>query len=152
MSSKKTPQSQVTQLPTDITETVLETPDIKAFREFDPRVSNLSPILATRFGRDRKAVEDSYGAYSGIPSQVARNRLRDMALSDLSANEAAAVGAGVMEGQKMRGDQLGALAALTAGKNRKGFESQQTQQKQGSGGSIISSGIGAGGAVAAALI
>lgn len=152
MSSKKTPQGQVTQLPVDVTETVLETPDIKAFRDFDPRASQLSPILATRFGRDRQAVEDSYGAYSGISSQVARNRLRDMAISDLSANEAAAVSQGVLEGQKMRGEQLGTLAALTAGKNRKGFESQQTQQKQSSAGNLISSGIGAGGAVAAALI
>lgn len=150
MSTKKT--APVTQLPVDITETVLDTPDIKAFRDFDPRVSQLSPILATRFGRDRKSIEDSYGGYTGIPSQVARNRLRDMALGDLGANEAAAVSQGVLEGQKMRAEQLGALAALTAGKNRKGFESQQTQQKQGSAGSLISSGIGAGGAIAAALI
>lgn len=148
MSTKKTPQ--VAQLPTDITETVLDTPDIKAFREFDPRASQLSPILATRFGRERKGIEDNYGAYSGIPSQVARNRLRDMALSDAGANEAAAVSQGVVEGQKMRGDQLGALAALTAGKNRKGFESQQVQQGQSNG--VLSSAVGAGGAVAAALI
>jgi len=148
MSTKKTPP--VTQLPTDITETVIDTPDIKAFRDFDPRVSQLSPILATRFARDRQGIEDSYSAYSGVPSQVARNRLRDMALADSSVNEAAAVSQGVLEGQKMRGDQLGALAALTAGKNRKGYESQQVQQGQGNG--IVSSAIGAGGAVAAALI
>ena len=148
MSTKKTPQ--IAQLPTDITETVLDTPDIKAFRGFNPEATQLAPILATRFGRDRNAINDSYGAYSGIPSQVARNRLRDMALSDAGANEAAAVSQGVIEGRKMKADQLGALAALTAGKNRKGFESQQMQQQQGSG--IISSAIGAGGGIAAALI
>lgn len=152
MSSKKTQASQVTQLPVDVTETVLETPDIQAFREFDPTATQLAPILATRFGRDRKGIEDSYSAYSGIPSQVARNRLRDMALADAGVNEAAAVSQGVLEGKKMKMDQLGALATLTAGKNRKGFESQQTQQKQGIAGSLISSGIGAGGAIASALI
>lgn len=148
MSTKKTPQ--IAQLPTDITETVLDTPDIQAFRDFDPQATQLAPILATRFGRDRQAINDSYSAYSGIPSQVARNRLRDMALSDAGANEAAAVSQGVIEGKKMKADQLGALAALTAGKNRKGYESQQAQQGQSNG--IASSAIGAGGAVAAALI
>lgn len=152
MSSKKTPQTQVAQLPVDVTETVLETPDIQAFREFDPTVSELRPILATRFGRDRQAINDSYSSYSGIPSQVARNRLRDMALADAGVNESAAVSEGLIEGKKMRGEQLATLAALTAGKNKKGFESQQTQQQPGSGGAIASSAIGAGGAVAAALI
>ncbi len=148
MSTKKTPQ--VAQLPTDITETVLDTPDIQAFRNFNPEATQLTPILATRFGRDRQAIENNYGAYSGIPSQVARNRLRDMGLADAGANEAAAVSQGVIEGKKMRGDQLSALAALTAGKNRKGFESQQVQQGQSNG--VLSSAVGAGGAVAAALI
>lgn len=148
MSSKKTPQ--VAQLPTDITETVLDTPDIQAFRDFNPEATQLAPILATRFGRDRQAIEDSYGAYSGIPSQVARNRLRDMALSEAGQNEAAAVSQGVIEGKKMRADQLGALAALTAGKNKKGYESQQVQQGPGNG--IASSAISAGGGIVAAAI
>lgn len=152
MSSKKTPQAQVAQLPTDITETVLETPDIQAFRDFNPEMSMLKPILAKRFGRDRQAVTDSYSSYSGIPSHTARNRLRDMAIADIGANEAAAVSEGLAEGKRMRGEQLATLAALTAGKNRKGYESQQIQKTPGSAGSIISSAIGAGGGIAAALI
>lgn len=147
MSTKKTPQ--VAQLPTDITETVLDTPDIQAFRDFNPEVAQLKPILATRFGRDRNAINDSYSAYSGIPSQVARNRLRDMALADAGVNEATAVSEGILEGKKMKGEQLGALAALTAGKNRKGYESQQVQQQgQGLGSTALSTGI----SVAASLI
>ena len=147
MSTKKTPQ--VTQLPTDMTETVLDTPDIQAFRNFNPEASQLSPIMATRFGRDRQAIEDNYGAYSGIPSQVARNRMRDMALADAGANEAMTISQNEIEGRKMRQEQLSALAALTAGKNKKGYESQQVQQ-QGSG--IGSSIIGAAGAAASAAI
>lgn len=148
MSTGKTPKT--VQLPTDITETVLDTPDIQAFRDFDPQATQLAPILATRFGRDRNAINDSYSAYSGIPSQVARNRLRDMALADAGANEAAAVSQGVIEGRKMKGDQLATIAALTAGKNRKGYESQQ-QQQSGVGSSIIGA-VGAAGAAAIPLL
>ena len=70
---------------TSESETV-DTPDIQAFRAYAPDASLLNAATEAQFENARRNITDSYGAYSGIPSQVVRNRLRDEALDVRGVN------------------------------------------------------------------
>ncbi len=127
-----------------------ETPDIQAFRAFAPDTSILKSTLAARFGDRRRQISDSYGAYTGIPSQVARNRLRDEALAGVDEAEGLALAEGSERAQALKMAQLEALAGLTTKRRQSGYNTSILQpQSSGIGNSLISGGAGIG---AAAII
>jgi hypothetical protein len=120
-----------------------ETPDIQAFRAFEPSTRMLSETLAKRFGDRRKQIYDSYGAYSGIPSQVARNRMRDVALGEVDEEEALALAEGNERAQALKMAQLEALANMTRGTKSSGYNTSILQPQQSNfTGSLISGGAG----------
>lgn len=123
----------------NISETI-ETPDIAAFRAFAPSTAMLAPALKARFDTSRRNITDSYGAYSGIPSQVARNRMRDEALGEADAAEAIALAEGNERAQALKMAQLEALAGLTAKRKQSGFNTQVIQPQSGGIGSSLISG------------
>jgi hypothetical protein len=94
-------------------EETLDTPDIQAFRAYAPDTSMLSAATDAQFEKARRNITDSYGAYTGIPSQVVRNRLRDEALNDLEGQKAVALAEGSEKVQSLKMAQLQALAELT---------------------------------------
>jgi hypothetical protein len=91
----------------------IETPDIAAFRAFAPDTTMLSSTLSKRFGDRRQEIKDSYGAYTGIPSQVARNEMRDAALAEVDEAEGLALAEGSERAQALKLAQLEALANMT---------------------------------------
>jgi hypothetical protein len=109
-----------------------ETPDIQAFRAFDPsaKINMLSETLAKRFGDRRKQIYDSYGAYSGIPSEVARNRMHDEALRELDESEALALAEGSERAQALKMAQLESLANLTRKNRASGYNTSVIQPQQ----------------------
>jgi len=122
-----------------------ETPDLQAFRAFTPDTSMLSPTLAKRFGDRRNEIRDSYGAYSGIPSQVARNAMRDEALRELDESEGLALAEGNERAQALKLAQLEALAGLTARRRQSGYNTQIiTPQPSGIGAAIAGGAASAG--------
>jgi hypothetical protein len=121
--------------------------DIAAFRAFKPSTATLEPALDAQYRNEERRVADQYGAYSGIPSAVARNRLENLARNELMASKATAMAQGNAEAEKMRMSQLGALADLTATRRQQGsgFNSQAAQGS-GVGNSLISGGSAIAGA------
>src|SRR2546422_9259656 len=72
----------------------IDTPDIQAFRAYAPNTTMLNAAIDAQFENGRRNITDSYGAYSGIPSQVARNRLRDEGLADLEGKRSESLAEG----------------------------------------------------------
>lgn len=142
------------------TETItgaIDTPDIEAFRAFAPDTNMLGATLSKNLDDRRRAITDSYGAYTGIPSQVARNRLRDEALAEVDATQSLALAEGSEKAQALKMAQLETLARLTGqtkttnkGK-QSGYNTSVIQPQQGPGiaGSLIS---GSAGVATAAII
>lgn len=134
----------VVKLPVDVTEEVIDTPDIQAARANDTDLSILDARLQKQLSDTQADIEDSY-AYSGIPSAVARQRMMDSARHSLASTKTQGMVEGFNANEERRQNKLMGLAALTAKRRRSGFESSQ---KQNSGGGLLSSIIG--GAAAAA--
>jgi hypothetical protein len=114
-------------------EEVIDTPDLQAFRAYSPDMSILNAATDAQFENARRNVTDSYGAYSGIPSQVVRNRLRDEALSDLEGKRSVALAEGSEKAQALKLAQLQALAELT-----RRTKTRQTGRNAGYNTSVIS--------------
>jgi|SRR5262245_34744822 len=132
----------------------IDTPDIQAFRAFAPDTKMLGEVTAKRFGDRRREIRDTYGAYTGIPSQVARNAIRDEALDEVDEAEGLALAEGNAQVQALKMAQLEALARMT-GRTR----TTSTGRNAGYNTSVIqpqSSGLGAaaigGGATVAASV
>jgi hypothetical protein len=117
--------------PFENVEEVLDSPDIQAYRAYNPlSQSRLGSTLAARSGARRNQIRDDYGAYSGIPSQVARNAMRDAALADVDESEGLALAEGDTQAQAMRLAQLQSLATLTAKRKQSGYNTQILQPQQ----------------------
>ena len=131
--------------PFENTSETLETPDIQAFRDFAPNTTMLQSTLANRFGTRRQQIRDTYGAYTGIPSQVARNAMRDEALAGVDEAEGLALAEGSERAQALKLEQLQALANLTAKRRQSGYNTS-VLQPQGSniGSSLVSGGAAIG--------
>jgi hypothetical protein len=121
--------------------------DIAAYRGFTPDISMLKPALDSQFEKARRNLSDSYGGYTGIPSAVIRNRLRDEGMTDLEDSRATALAEGNEAAQRLKMAQLEGLAGLTATRKQSGY---QTQQQQGGG--LVNSLIGGAATVGSALI
>jgi hypothetical protein len=141
----------VYKLPEDVTEEVIDTPDIIKARAFNPRAEFdvLNRTLGARLSDERQAAYDDYGAYTGIPSATSRARLRDQRIGDANTATSLAIAEGAQAANEAEGNYLMNLAQLTAKKRRSGFTSAIKGQQ---GGGIGSSLIGAGGAIASAAI
>lgn len=113
--------------PFEQTSETIETPDTQAFRAFAPSTATLLPALAARFAHSRRNITDSYGGYSGIPSQVARNRMRDEALRELDESEALALAEGSQRAQALKMAQLESLANLTRKNRASGYNTSVIQ-------------------------
>lgn len=135
--------------PFENTTETLETPDIEAFRAYSPDTTMLQSAVKSRFDRSRQNINDAYGAYSGIPSQVARNAMRDESLRELDESEGLALAEGNERAQALKLAQLEALAGLTAKKKQSGFNTSVVQPQ---GGNLGSAAIGGGATIAAAAI
>jgi hypothetical protein len=144
---------------TEFEDEAVDTPDIQAFRAFAPDTTMLSSTLSKRFGDRRNQINDSYGAYTGIPSQVARNRMRDEALAEVDEAEGLALAEGSSQAQALKMAQLEALAGLTGRRRTRqkqsGFNTQVVvpgQQSSGIGAAAISGGAGVAAAALPAII
>jgi hypothetical protein len=135
MGSKKAQVSP--KAPFEQVQETVDTPDIQAFRDFAPDTSMLSSTLSKRFGDRRREVRDSYGAYSGIPSQVARNALRDQALAGVDEAEGLALAEGDQRAQALKMAKLGTIADLTKKSKSSGFNTQIVQPQPSIWNSII---------------
>lgn len=124
---------------------VAETPDLANFRAFSPNISMLKPAVDAQFENARRQITDSYGAYSGIPSQVARNQMRDEGLADLEGERAMALAQGSDEAERLKLAQLESLAGMTKKTKSYGYGTQ-LQQPSGTGNALISGGAGIAGA------
>ena len=141
-------KNQPIKTPFENTTTVPETADIAAFRAFNPSTALLSPAVDAQYAQAERDVDDQYGAYSGIPSAVARNRLRDLAKSELLRNKGLALAEGNTQANALRMAQLEAVANLTKGQKSYGYGSQLDPNK----GSTTNALIGGGASVGAAAI
>ena len=130
------------QTPYEQNNEVIETPDIAAFRAYSPDLSVLAPAVDAQFENARRQVTDSYGAYSGIPSHVARNQMRDEALADLEGERATAMATGDENNKRIRMAQLESLANMTKKTKSYGFGTQAQQGGGGIGSALISGGAG----------
>lgn len=114
---------------------VPETEDIKAFRAFTPDTTLLKAALDADFENARRNVTDSYGAYSGIPSQVVRNRMRDESINDLEGKRMTALTEGNEAANNLKMAQLEATANLT-----KGYRQKQKQKQSGYNTTVVQPG------------
>jgi len=137
----------VYKLPQDLTTEVQDTPDLAAFRAFDPRVNNVRPIIAKRFDQERSDVADNYGAYTGLP-EVARQRLQEQAQGNIGVAESTAAGENVNQGNAARLDQMETLANLTKKTRSSGYTSSLGAPGQ----SALGTAIGIGGQAAGVII
>jgi hypothetical protein len=137
------------QTPFDQTSEVINTPDIDAYRGYQPNTDILQAAVNAQFRRAQRQNEDQFGAYSGISSQVARNRLQSMAADDLNSSRGLALAEGNTQAQRLKMAQLESLANLTAKRHDYGYNSQIPSQQPGLLGSIVG---GAASAGTAALI
>lgn len=149
--SSSTSSKDVRKLPEDMTEEVLDTPDLERLRAFDPRkeFDVMNRTVGARLDNERQAAYDDYGSYTGIPDAVTRNRLRDMRVQDANTAGSLAIAEGAQSANAAQGDYLSGLAALTAKRRRSGFTSG-INTKPGNG--ALSAGITAGGGIAVAAI
>jgi len=140
----------VYKLPQDLTTEVQDTPDLAAFRAFDPRVNNVRPILAKRFNQERSDVADNYGAYTGLP-EVARQRLQEQAQGNIGVDQSTAAGENVNQGNAARLDQMETLANLTKKTRSSGYTSSLGAPGQSVAGQAVGAGAAIGGAVIIAV-
>lgn len=151
--AKKPPKPQVSPpAPFEQIQETAETPDVQEFRAYNPLTSSmLKPALTAKFNQSRQQIRDSYGAYTGIPSQVLRNRMRDEALRELDETEALALAEGDERLQALRMAQLEALAGLTKKTKSSGFNTSVVQPQQGPStiGGLLSGGASVASAAAA---
>ncbi len=108
--------------------------DIAKLRDFDPSSYN------RQFDRAETDLKDSYGAYTGIPSAVARKRLYDEGYADLEGGRAQAY-------EQAKLGQLEGVANLTKGSTQSGYNSQVAPPS-----GLLNSIIGAGASVAGAAL
>jgi hypothetical protein len=133
------------QTPFESVQETVETPDIQAFRAFSPDTKMLSSTVGKRFDDRRRQIRDDYGAYSGIPSQVARNAMRDEALADVDEAEGLALAEGDERTKALEMEKLATLAPLTRKTKSSGFNTQIIQPQQQPGFlSSFGQGFGAG--------
>lgn len=142
--------SKTIQQPFENTQETLETPDLAAFRSFNPDLSMLRPALDAQLQTELSSIRDDYGAYTSIPSQVNRLALKRQAENNAYKNRALALAEGNDANQRIKLAQLESLAGLTKKTKSSGFNTGL--QGPGSGGQIASAGISAGGAIVAAAI
>jgi hypothetical protein len=148
MAKQKAPQVSPP-TPFEQTNETYDTPDIQAFRAYTPNTTMLTAATKAQFDNSRRNITDSYGAYSGIPSQVARNRLRDEALAEVDTAEGLALAEGDERTQALKMAQLQTLADLTRKTKSSGYNTSVYQPQQSNiAGSLISGGAG----IAAAAI
>lgn len=121
---------------------------MEAFRAFAPDTTMLQSTLAKRFGDRRQQIGDSYGAYTGIPSQVVRNQLRDEALAGVDEAEGLALAEGNERAQSLRMAQLESLAGMTAKRRSSGYNTQIIQPQPSGLGSAIAGGAASAGTAA----
>jgi hypothetical protein len=133
-------------LPQDLTQETLETPELQAFRDFNPRVPQLRPTLARKFGTEHNAALD--GTY-GATSQVERLAGTDEAMANATNQEAQGVSEGVNLGTATRMAQLQSLANLTKKTRSYGYGSQAPQATGGGAGAAA---LGAAGTVGSAIL
>lgn len=130
-------------LPQDLTNETLDTADLQAFRDFDPRVSNVQQITGKHFDQERADIADQYGAYTGLP-EVARQRLQEQALNNVGVDEATQAGENVNVANAARQDQLESLSALTKKTRTSGYTSSLGAPGQSPAATAIgAAGIGA---------
>jgi hypothetical protein len=137
------------QLPQEMTSEVVDTPDIKAFRDLDAS----KVIHAGRgdqdaqFDRADRATREAFGNYSGITNPLARSRALSSALDDISYDRAIANANLNAQGLQAEMTQKAALADLTAKRRQYGYGS--VLPPQSNTGSAL---IGAAGQVGAAAL
>jgi hypothetical protein len=122
----KTPEPVKTPFENNTVSEVENTPDIEAYRGFQPSTDILNAGVNAQFARAERQNADQFGAYSGIPSQVARNRMMQMGRNDLTASRGLALAEGNTQAQQLKMAQLESLANLTAKRKQQssGFNSQ----------------------------
>lgn len=104
-----------------MTESVLETPDIQALRDFKPNLSNLAPRMQARFAATRNDMQDSYKT-SGIGNRYGAQRAQDQAATELAGAEGTAMAEGNRNNQLLEMQRLTGLAGLTRSTRRKGYD------------------------------
>lgn len=138
----------VTKLPVDVTEEVLSTPELDRFVNYKPNRQAVDTGTGARFGAARRDLQDSVDSpYSGIPSQVGRQRLLATGMGELAAGEAQAYNDTHFDNEEFMANLLGAQAAATRKTRRHGYDSQPRQ-----GGGLGSTLIGAAATLAPAFI
>lgn len=137
------------QLPNSQTTEVIDTPDIKAFRELDAS----KVIQAGRgdqdaqFDRAERTTREAFGNYSGITNPLARSRALASALDEISYDRALANANLNAQGLQANMTQKAALADLTAKRTSSGYGSVLPPPSQT--GSAL---IGAAGAIGSAAL
>jgi hypothetical protein len=129
-----------TKLPFENTTETLETPDLAAFRAFDPNLNMLRPALDAQLNTELAGIRDTYGAYTNIPSAVSRLTMKRRAEGDAYRNRGLALAEGNDSNQRLKLAQLESLANLTAKKKSSGF--QTAAPTPGGGAAGILGGIG----------
>ncbi len=142
-----------TKLPFENTTETLETPDLAAFRGFDPNLNMLRPALDAQLNTELAGIRDTYGAYTNIPSAVSRLTMKRRAEGDAYRNRGLALAEGNDSNQRLKLAQLESLANLTAKKKSSGFQTAAPTPGGGIGGILsgIGGAAGGGAAVIAAL-
>lgn len=137
-----------TKLPFENTTETLETPDLAAFRGFDPNLNMLRPALDAQLNTELAGIRDTYGAYTNIPSAVSRLTMKRRAEGDAYRNRGLALAEGADANQRLKLAQLESLANLTAKKKSSGFQTAGPTPGGGIGGILSGAGGAADGAAA----
>jgi hypothetical protein len=137
-----------TKLPFENTTETLETPDLAAFRGFDPNLNMLRPALDAQLNTELAGIRDTYGAYTNIPSSVSRLTMKRRAEGDAYRNRGLALAEGNDANSRLKLAQLESLANLTAKKKSSGFQTAPPTPGGGIGGLLGGLGGAAGGAAA----
>lgn len=140
--------SKTIQQPFENTQETLETPDLAAFRSFNPDLSMLRPALDAQLQTELSSIRDDYGAYTSIPSQVNRLALKRQAENNAYKNRALALAEGNDANQRIKLAQLESLAGLTKKTKSSGFNTGIQAPGAGAGGLLGGLGGAAGGAAA----
>jgi hypothetical protein len=135
-----------TKLPFENTTETLETPDLAAFRAFDPNLNMLRPALDAHLNTELAGIRDTYGAYTNIPSAVSRLTMKRRAEGDAYRNRGLALAEGNDANERLRLAQLESLANLTKKTKSSGFQTGIKPAGGGLGGLLGGIGGAAGGA------
>ena len=139
-----TPKGTVKQPFENTTET-LDTPDLAAFRGFDPNLNMLRPALDAQLNTQLANVRDSYGAFTGIPSAVSRLTLKNRAEGNIYRDRGLALAEGNDANQRLKLAQLESLANLTKKTKSSGYQTGVKPAGGGIGGILGGIGAAAGG-------